>query len=61
MAAATARWAVARQDTTTMTILMGDGDDDDKTIATMTTTTTMAMARRATGYDNNGKVNGGGR
>jgi len=32
MAAATAQWAAAQQDTTTMTILMGDKVDDNKTM-----------------------------
>ena len=33
MAAATARWAAARQDTTTMTIFKGNDDDNYKTMA----------------------------
>jgi hypothetical protein len=64
MATATARWAAARRDMTTMGMATGDDDDDDDddgaTTTTTTTTTTMATARRATGYDDDGDDDGGG-
>ena len=36
-----------------------DNDDKDNGVTATTTTTTIGMARRATGYDNDGDDNGG--
>ncbi len=73
MATATARWAVARRDTTATAMATGDDDEssrrqrrrrrwqqrDGRRDTTMVATT-MTAARRAKGYDDNGDNDGGG-